>query len=389
MRPDPDRTRDPLLWLRKVRPRTRAIRAVRRVYRHAPHLLLAAGAAGIAYLLASLIFGQAQALFAPVAAVVSVGLSAGQRLVRAVEISLGVVLGLVMADLLTRIIGSGPWQLVIAVLLAMAAAVALRASGLMANQAAVTAVFVMVLVPLQDTPPLIRLADAVIGGFVAVVLNSLLAPDPHRVALTTAEQLLERLSTAYRDLARALDRTSLDRADRVLRDLEHLETAGRDLETAIDATRERITIGHSRTRHAQRRRLQAMAQLAARSGVMVTSARSATRAASTLARHRTRPDPALVTGLEELAQTLLELRAWVGGGARMTVVRESALRAAVTSTQALKPARSPEVVPAEQALAWQMRASAVDVLRVVGLSYAAAVAAVEDTAGRLDRPMQE
>lgn len=389
MRGDPDRIRDPQLWLRRVRPRTRAIRAVRRVRRHAPHLLLAAAAAGIAYLLAGLAFGQEHAVFAPIAAVVSVGLSAGQRLVRAVEISLGVVLGLVMADLLTRVIGAGSWQLVLAVLLAMSAAVALRASGLMANQAAVAAVFVMVLVPLQDTPQVVRLADAVIGGIVAVVLSALLAPDPHRVALTTAEQLLERLATAYRDLARALERGSLDLADRVLRELEHLETAGRDLETAIGATRERITIGGSRTRHAQRRRLGAMSQLAARAGVMVTSARSATRAASTLARHGTQPDPALVTGLEQLSGTLLELRAWVGGSARMTVVRESALRAAVTATKALKPARAAEIVPAEQALAWQLRAAAVDVLRVVGLSYSAAVAAVEETAGRLDRPMQE
>lgn len=386
---DPDRTRDPQLWLRRIRPRTRVIRAVRRVRRHAPHLLLAAAAAGIAYFLASLVFGQEHAVFAPIAAVVSVGLSAGQRLVRAVEISLGVVLGLVMADLLTRIIGSGPWQLSLAVLLAMSAAVALRVSGLMANQAAVAGVFVMVLVPLQDTPPLIRLADAVIGGVVAIVLNALLAPDPHRVALTTAEQLLERLSTAYRDLARALEKPSLEATNRVLDELETLETAGRDLETAINATRERITIGHARTRLVQRRRLRAMGQLAARAGIMVTSARSATRAASTLTRHRTRTDPALISGLEQLAQTLLELRTWVRGSARMTVVREEALRAAVTATKVLKPTSSGEVIPAEQALAWQLRASAVDVLRVVGLSYAAAVAAVEEAAGRLDRPMGE
>src|SRR5690606_14081503 len=135
--------------------------------------------------------------------------SAGQRLVRAVEISGGVVLGLVMADLLTRLIGAGPWQLALAVLLGMSAAVALRASSLMANQAAVAAVFVMVLVPLQDTPPLVRLGDAVIGGLVAVALNAVLAPDPHRVALTTAEQLLERLATAYRELAQALEEADL------------------------------------------------------------------------------------------------------------------------------------------------------------------------------------
>lgn len=386
MRPDPDLRRDPALWLRRVRPRTRLIRMTRRVWRHSPHLLLAAAAAGIAYFLASLVFGPDDAVFAPIAAVVSVGLSAGQRLTRAAEISAGVVLGLVLADVLTQLIGAGPWQLAVAVLLAMSAAVALRASSLMANQAAVASVFVMVLVPLQDTPPLVRLGDAVIGGLVAIGLNAVLAPDPHRVALTTSEQLLDRLATAYRRLSRALEKGDFPLAQRTLADLERLETAGRDLEVSIEATRERITLGRSETRTAQRRRLGAMHQLAARAGVLVTSARSATRGVSTLTRHRTEPAPALVTGLEQLAQTMTELRAWVGGKARMTVVREEALRAAVTATQVLKPSVVAETTPAEQALAWQLRASAVDVLRVMGLSYADAVAAVEEAAGRLDQP---
>ncbi|WP_238348558.1 FUSC family protein [Ornithinimicrobium pratense] len=383
MRPDPDLRRDPVLWLRRVRPRTRLIRMVRRVQRHAPHLLLAAAAAGIAYFLASLAFGPEHAIFAPIAAVVAVGLSAGQRLVRAVEISAGVVLGLVMADVLTRVIGAGTWQLAVAVLLAMSAAVALRASTLMANQAAVAAVFVMVLVPLQDTPPLIRLADAVIGGLVAIGLNAVLAPDPHRVALDTSEQLLDRLAVAYRRLSRALDGRDYPLAERTLADLEQLETSGRDLETAIDATRERITLGRSRTRAAQRRRLRLMEQLAVRAGVMVTSARSTSRAVSTMARHRQHADPALVTALEQLSQALLDLRSWVRGQARMTVIQDQVLRTARMASTIL---RTGEAAAAEQALAWQVRAACVDILRVLGLSYSAAVAALEDAAGRADRP---
>jgi uncharacterized membrane protein YgaE (UPF0421/DUF939 family) len=385
VKPDPDLRRDPAVWLRRVRPRTRAIRAARRVRRHLPHVLLAATAAGLAYLLASLVFPSADAVFAPIAAVVAVGLSAGQRLVRAVEITGGVVLGLVLADLLTRVIGAGPWQLAIAVLVGMSAAVALRASSLMANQAAVTGVFVMVLVPLQDTPAPVRLADAVIGGLVAITLNAVLAPDPHRVALTTAEQLLERLATAYRVLARALDEADLSTARRVLGDLEQLETAGRDLETAIEATRERLTLGPAKTRLVQRRRLRAMEQLAVRAGIMVTSARSTSRAAATLARHGSRPAPDLVTAVDQLAEALLVLRGWVRGQASVSTVRDEVLRAAVTASTALRAGPS----PAEQALAWQVRAAAVDVLRVLGLTYSGAVSALEDAAGRADRPPQE
>ncbi|GAA1180147.1 aromatic acid exporter family protein [Ornithinimicrobium humiphilum] len=379
MQPDPDVRRDPALWMRRVRPRTRAIRALRRVRRNLPHLLLAASAAGLAYLIASLVFPSADAVFAPIAAVVSVGLSAGQRLVRAAEITTGVVLGLLLADTLTRLIGAGPWQLALAVLLGMSAAVALRASSLMANQAAVTGVFVMVLVPLQNTPPHVRLIDAVIGGLVAITLNALFAPDPHRVALTTAEQLLERLATAYRDLARALDESDLKTARRVLSDLEQLETAGRDLETAINATRERITLAPSKTRLVQRRRLRAMEQLAVRAGIMVTSARSSSRAAATLARHGGETDESLVTAVDQVSQALRVLRDWVRGTVRMNTAREEVLRAAVTASKALRKGS-----PAEQALAWQVRSASVDMLRVLGLTYTAAVKALEDAAGRAD-----
>lgn len=383
MRGDPDLRRDPTRWLGWLKPRTRLRRMLGRVRRHSPHLLLAALAAGLSYVLAAVAFGEEHAIFAPIAAVVSIGMSAGQRLLRAVEISIGVILGLVLAVLLTQLIGSGGWQLALAVLLARSAAVALKASGLMANQAAVAAVFVMVLVPLQDTPPLVRLGDAVIGGAVAVLLSALLAPDPHRVALTTAEELLNDLATAYRQLAKALEKGSADRAERTLDSLERLEGAGGDLESAMEATRERISLARSDTRVAQRRRLRAIAQLSARAGIMVTSARSCSRGVATLVRHGRRPDPTLITGLEQLAHALHELSGWVGGQARRQVVTEATLRAAVSGSRVLN---QPLVSPAGQALAWQVRAAAVDVLRVLGMSHDSAVAALEEAAGRADRP---
>lgn len=379
---DPDVTRDPTWLVRRLRPRTRLKRMLNRVRRYAPNLLLSAVAAGLAYALAALIFGSDDAVFAPIAAVVAVGISAGQRLVRAVEISLGVVLGLIMAVLLTEVIGSGAWQLSLAVLLALTAAVALRASGLMANQAAVAAVFVMVLVPLQDTAPLIRLGDAVIGGAVAVVLTALFGPDPHRVALSTAEDLLKGLATAYGRLAQALEKPAVGTAERVLADLESLEGIGGELRTAVAATRESISVAPSKARLIQRRRLRAIVQLADRAGLMVTSARSCARGAASLVRHGRRTDPQLVTALEELARTHKELARWVQEPTHREVVLQSTMKAAVTASALL---RRPRVSPAGQALAWQIRAAAVDVLRVLGLSHPSAIAALEDAAGRTDQ----
>lgn len=384
MRSDPDLRRDPAVWARRIRPRTRVLRMVRRVRRHAPHLLLAATAGGLSYLLAGLAFGYEHAVFAPIASVVAVGLSTGQQLVRAIEISAGVVLGLLAADLMTRLIGAGAWQMVIAVLLAMSAAVALRASGLMANQAAVAAVFVMVLMPLQDTAPLVRLGDALIGGTIAVVLTGLFSPDPQRVAMTTAQQFLDRLATAYGRLSRALDASSEERAEKTLAELEQLETAGRDLDTAIRATRERIRLARSSTRLAHRRRLRAVEQVAGRAGLMLTSARSLSRAVGTLVRHGHRPDPQLTGAVEQLGEAVRVLGAWVGGRAERDAVQEAALRAATEASSAL----GPGTAPAAHAVAWQVRPAVLDLLRVIGLSQAAAVEALEDRAGRADRPLR-
>src|SRR5690606_2822647 len=100
--------------------------AWRRLRHHGASLLLAAASAGTAFLVAGVVVGPQNAVFAPVAAVVATGLAAGQRLRRASEISAGVVFGILAADLLTRWLGLGPWQLALAVLLAMGTAVAVR-----------------------------------------------------------------------------------------------------------------------------------------------------------------------------------------------------------------------------------------------------------------------
>jgi predicted transcriptional regulator len=202
------------------------------------------------------------------------------------------------------------------------------------------------------------------------------------VALTTAEDMLRDLATAYGQLARGLEQSSSRMAERTLDELGALEGAGTDLDTAVEATRERINLGASRTRLTQSRRLRAVEQLAARAGLMVTSARSCARGVATLARYGRRADPGLVTALEELAQALRDLSAWVRGQARRDAVVQSALRAAVSASATL---RRPRASPASLALAWQIRAATVDVLRVLGLSHDSAVAALEDAAGRADR----
>ena len=70
---------------------------VRLVRRYAWHIAQCAVAAAVAWLVARELLGHPQPFFAPVAAIVSLGLSYRQRLQRVAQVTVGVALGAVRA----------------------------------------------------------------------------------------------------------------------------------------------------------------------------------------------------------------------------------------------------------------------------------------------------
>jgi hypothetical protein len=81
-----------------------------------------AAAAGIAWWIATDVLHHTTPIFAPIAATIALGLNAGVRTRRAIEMVLGVSLGVVIGDALIDVIGTGPLQMGLTVLLAMSAA---------------------------------------------------------------------------------------------------------------------------------------------------------------------------------------------------------------------------------------------------------------------------
>ena len=106
------------------------------------HILQCAVAAGVAWFVAADLLDHPTPFFAPIAAVVSLGTSYGQRLRRVMEVTLGVAIGVFVADLLVVALGTGSWQLVLIVALAMSTALLLDAGGLFVTQAAVQSIVV-------------------------------------------------------------------------------------------------------------------------------------------------------------------------------------------------------------------------------------------------------
>src|SRR6185437_1518557 len=98
------------------------------VHRLRPRLLPiahTAAAAVLAWYVALLLLPDQRPAFASIAAVISVGATYGQRGARAAELIGGVVVGLSVADVIVRAIGSGPLQMGLMVVLAMSTAVVL------------------------------------------------------------------------------------------------------------------------------------------------------------------------------------------------------------------------------------------------------------------------
>ncbi|PAY23873.1 hypothetical protein CEY15_06425 [Dietzia natronolimnaea] len=327
-------------------------------------------------------FGPQNAVFAPIAAVVATGLSAGQRRVRALEISTGVLLGIVAAELLARWFGVGAWQLTVAVLAATTAAVAFRASGLLSNQAAVAAVVVMVLVPVLETGPWIRLGDAVIGGAVAVALTSVVPHHSRHRVTAVAARHLDRFASVLTALRDDLAAGSLIGTERRLEEMDDLAAARQELLDAASATRERLPAGPGRARAERRRALRASGRLGDRVVLLVTSGRALCRAGANLVRHGDPVDPVVVDALDHLVSAVEELRRWTTGSGDAELVRRLALDSAISASSTYATPSSPAVSVA----VGQIRSAVIDLLRITGMSQVEAVAALEAAAGRATRP---
>ena len=128
------------------RSRTSVRERVDRVRGKSWHIGQCAIAAALAWFLASGVFHHPAPVFAPIVAVVCLGTTYAQRLRRVAEITVGVAVGLLVADLFLVLAGTGAWQIGVIVLVAMSAALFLDAGGLLVTQAAVQSIFVVAFV---------------------------------------------------------------------------------------------------------------------------------------------------------------------------------------------------------------------------------------------------
>ncbi|HEX7084644.1 MAG TPA: FUSC family protein [Gaiellaceae bacterium] len=173
-------------------------------------------AAGVAWWVAGELLSVSRPLFAPIAALISLGHTTGRRGRKAVQVVLGVAFGVAVADLIGAALGSSAYEIGLVVVLAMAATLLVSDSSGAVVQAGVTGLIVAAAPRPASGVSADRLLEALIGGGVALVFSQLLFPvDPLRRARDAVGNVVDGIAAALDETA-----TSLTEPDGDSRDLE-------------------------------------------------------------------------------------------------------------------------------------------------------------------------
>lgn len=170
------------------------MRRTRRWKAKAGFIAQCAIAAGVSYSLARYVFSVDIPLFAPVATILTLGMTYGQRFSRAAEVTLGVSVGALVGELFVVTVGMGVWQVVVLVALAMSIASWLGAGTLLVNQAGIQGLVIALLAG-QTTTAFGRWYEALIGAATGLVFASFIPSSVLLRPRARASMVLERLTT--------------------------------------------------------------------------------------------------------------------------------------------------------------------------------------------------
>ncbi|ONI82310.1 hypothetical protein ALI22I_40025 [Saccharothrix sp. ALI-22-I] len=324
-------------------------------------------AAGLSWLVATEVVGHAHPFFAPIAAVVCLGVSLGQRFRRVVELVVGVSVGVGVGDVLISLIGSGPWQIALVVGLAMSAAVLLDGGAVIALQSGSSAVLVATLLPPSTGGGLDRMVDALVGGLVGLAVTALLPANPLTVAHRHAKVVLGELTEALRGVATAVADHDAVQAAGVLARLRGSQAAVDQFTSALKTGGEIATIAPVRWR--SRHDLGRYETAAAPLDYALRNTRVLARRALAALRDGERMPDVLPDVLRQYAEAVEVLRTELGRGDEpkkaRAVIRDAV--ASATTHELGGEGFSTKVVLA------QVRSVAVDLLQATGLTRAEAV----------------
>jgi uncharacterized membrane protein YgaE (UPF0421/DUF939 family) len=319
-------------------------------------------AAGVAWVIATEVFGHQSPFFAPVSAIITLGLTISERGRRAVEVAIGVALGIAVGDMLVLAIGVGAAQLALVVMLATGIAIFLGSGQMLATQAAVSAALVATLQPPTDGITFARFLDALAGGTVALVVNALVLPaDPVAMVRGALRPLAEELAATLDDIAMAILERDRDQAERALLRARGIDELSAQLADAVEVSRE--TTRYAPPRRRLRSRVERYGEAGTHVDLAVRNVRVPARGTIRAVRLDENVPPEIADAVRDLAAAVRAFPEAVERRERTDRVREAALRAAATATRVLEGTGNLSV----SVIVGQVRSTATDLLAGTGM----------------------
>ncbi|UOQ87973.1 FUSC family protein [Agromyces endophyticus] len=139
-------------------------------------------------------------VFAAIAALLVVQPSVNQSFGKAIERSVGVILGVLIATAISLTVGQSSWIILVAIVVAMLVAWALKMTPATSNQVAISAMLVLALGSSSPEYAIDRVIETLIGAAIGFVVNVAIVPP---VAVAPARRDLALLGG---ELAASLDR---------------------------------------------------------------------------------------------------------------------------------------------------------------------------------------
>ena len=235
-------------------------------------------AAVLAWLLSTLLLQQPLPIFAAIAALLVVQPSVNQSLAKGIERSIGVVLGVLLAYGAGLLLGTASWVILMAIVVSLLVAWALKLTPGSSNQIPISAMLVLAIGAQTEEYALERVLETIIGAVVGLIVNALIVPPvlvaPARLAVgrlaASVSSCLERLSTALTNPDEKPAHGELLDLARELRPLQAKAAAD------LDAAEESLTFNPRAKRH--REAIERDRQLLDRLATLVTRTIGMTRA---------------------------------------------------------------------------------------------------------------
>lgn len=331
----------------------------------------------MAWWVATTVIGHHAPFFAPIAAVVSLGLSLGARLRRSFELVAGVTVGIGIGDLIISGIGSGAWQISLVVVLAMSVAVLLNSGPIFSMQAGNSAVLVATLIPPGGTGGIDRMIDALVGGLVGIAVVAIIPTHPVRRARKDAAAIL---ATSSEVLALVADGLRANDPEPIVKALRK----ARATQSAIDGLRTNLKGGQEISRISPlywntRPRLERLMATADPIDNAMRNIRVLSRRSLTLVRDDEILDPRLVTQVEKLSKAVDVLREMILAEPGEQPDQAEAARVLRSVAKELKPAIVETAGLSATVVFAQIRSLVVDLLQVAGMKRISAIATLPPT----------